>query len=309
MSSIDKKEVLKIYEIFPDRLDFIYAYINRGGLITQIKDTYSSETEWIIWGSLSQFPTTVGNTINDPTQGPTGENIISLQEKERNGQLFIVERDTAGPYIVKNDLIYYIHDIDSSGENRAIFTFKVNPTHITLQKRKLQTKIRTKGGFVFQQWGPDISEIALEGTTGNITPSGISFRQTNIPGIGEIPLPHDLSSDIPTEDNSPMLKAFRQLETLYDDDQNEEANQRGRRIALEYRGRIYVGHLSDFFYEERGERPFQLYYRLTFLVHFEATSTSSAETTATTNLQRNESTVQILNEIRKASNNPSNSSA
>jgi len=302
MSNTSKKEVLKIYEILPGGDSKLSAYINTGGLITELSNTYSATTEWIIFGSTEKFPTDVGDTVSDTIQGDIGENVQLLQEYQRNGEVYIVERDSTGPFITKDNTKYYITTNADSVQGSPIYTFRVNPTHLTMEKNKLQTKIRTKGGFAFQHWGSDIAEISLEGTTGNITPQGVSFKQTSVPGVGTIVLPHNNTTDIPTASNSDALAALENLQKIYDDDQNESAVNKKRRLCLEYRGKIYVGHFSKFSKEEIGEKPLQLYYKFTFMVHYEATDFSSANAAATTAIQRNASTIEILKSIKTATN-------
>ena len=93
--------------------------------------------------------------------------------------------------------------------------FYANPTQINISKRKLYSQVRTRGGWVFQHWGPQIGELVLEGTTGNILPPppreavtvedlGYNLAEKSVP--------------IPSVENSPALQAFRKLEQWYDED-------------------------------------------------------------------------------------------
>lgn len=49
----------------------------------------------------------------------------------------------------------------------------INPQSLTINERKAITPIRTKGGFVIQYWGEELTEIILEGTTGSSGYKGI----------------------------------------------------------------------------------------------------------------------------------------
>ncbi|KKL06060.1 hypothetical protein LCGC14_2599820, partial [marine sediment metagenome] len=98
-------------------------------------------------------------------------------------------------------------------------TFYVNPTTIRIRKKKFFQKLRTRGGWAFQHWGPDIGEITLEGTTGNITPD----PKIQVGTIFGLPILPQVVEEAPTESNSPALKAFRTLEQWYDEDQNDQS--------------------------------------------------------------------------------------
>ena len=177
-------------------------------------------------------------------------------------------------------------------------TFYVNPTSIKVRKKKFFQKLRTRAGWAFQHWGPDIGEIALEGTTGNISPAP-KIQIGTIAGFPILPQVVDESS---TESNSPALKAFRTLERWYDEDQNDQSQSAGigQLTALEFRSRIYVGHFMDFNFEERGTHPFQLFYQLKFLIHYDAGALSEATTRATNQIVRNDETLRRILAIRKA---------
>lgn len=185
--------------------------------------------------------------------------------------------------------------VDTSGtpKKETILTFYVNPTHLTLVKKKLFQQIRTRAGWEFQHWGPQIGEIRLEGVTGNITPPQ---RITTGRFLG-IPVPQ-IVEEPPTDTTSPALKAFRQLERWYDEDQDEKAQYEGRLLAVEYRGHMYVGHISEFSFEERADTPFMLYYNLTFLVHYESTSLTNATDRAQKRVIRNTETLEYINSLR-----------
>ena len=173
-------------------------------------------------------------------------------------------------------------------------TFYINPTGIRVQKKKLFSQIRTKGGWAFQHWGPQIGEINLEGTTGNITPT----PKIQIGTIAGVPILPQVVEEIPSTTNSIALKAFRELERWYDEDQDENSQNKGYLTAIEYRQRIYIGHISEFMYEERGDRPFQLYYRLKLLVHYDAGNLAAATSRARNQIVRNEETLKYVRRLK-----------
>ena len=170
--------------------------------------------------------------------------------------------------------------------NIETLEFYVNPQSINVVKRKLFQKLRTRGGWAFQHWGPDIGEIQLEGVTGNITPA----QPSNV--FADIPLP--------TETTSPAFQAFRLLETWYDDDQGETAQHDGILLALEFRGKIYVGHIKAFSYMEKGDKPFLLAYKLEFVVHYDSGSLVDAATRAQNRIIRNQQTLDYIASIKNS---------
>lgn len=57
---------------------------------------------------------------------------------------------------------------------RGIIEMYVNPERIQINKRKEITTQRTKGGFVLQYWGEDLTKISISGTTGSSGIEGIN---------------------------------------------------------------------------------------------------------------------------------------
>ena len=218
-----------------------------------------------------------------------------------SSKIYILETTSTGIFGVSNDnpLLVRKPYIDSTfKETLKSITFHVNPTTISIRKKKFFQKIRTRAGWAFQHWGPDIGEINLEGTTGNITPP----RKIQVGKIAGLPILPQVVEEIPTESNSPALKAFRMLEQWYDEDQNDQSlsSSVGQLTALEFRGRIYIGHFAAFNFEERGTHPFQLFYKLTFLIHYDAGVLSETTTRAVNQIIRNDETLKKILELKKA---------
>jgi len=227
-------------------------------------------------------------------------NLAALSSK-----IYILETNSIGTFGVPYDDYPSTEDlvrkpyIDSTfKETLKSITFYVNPTTIRIRKKKFFQKIRTRAGWVFQHWGPDIGEINLEGTTGNITPPP-KIQVGKIVGFPVLP---QVVEEIPTESNSSALKAFKTLEQWYDEDQNDQSQSSsiGQLTALEFRGRIYVGHFAEFNFEERGTHPFQLFYQLKFLIHYDAGALSEATTRAANQIIRNDETLKKILELKKA---------
>lgn len=171
--------------------------------------------------------------------------------------------------------------------------FRINPSRVRIIKKKYFNQMRTRGGWAFQHWGPQIGEVQLEGTTGNIVTTKIGVGK--IFGIPTIPT---IVDEIPDEVNSPALAAFRELESWYDADQSEQAQVLNQILALEYRGRIYIGHFAEFSFDELADRPFQLYYKIKFLIHFDTGNLTAALQRASYQITRNEQTIAALKQLQ-----------
>lgn len=198
--------------------------------------------------------------------------------------------------VVNRDITRVVSFADPVTE---VLEFEVNPLNLNVTKKKLFQKLRTRGGWAFQHWGPDIGEIQLDGVTRNITPPPQSFfgpPDNNDRGPKNNHANFDLQ--IPSETNSPTLKAFRLLEKWYDEDQGEAAQRTGILLAMEYRGRIYVGHIGTFSYNEVGTRPFLLAYKLTFLVHYDSGALGDATFRAQSRVIRNQQTIAHIKAIK-----------
>jgi hypothetical protein len=315
MSQNPNKEILRLYKISGNptgRKEVAFIY----------HPTYNVQTDGITWVTIADttpvFPP--GKTESDfIIKGITTAEALTpgdLNNALTSGKLYFVEYDTytASPYYMNGNekILIITPDQEKKTTYTPVFTFRVNPTHIEVKKSKLFTKLRTRGGFEFQHWGPDITEISLEGTTGNLMPNWVGTRFTNIGGI-KIPIPTDwkrpdISMGAPTIENSDAMKAFRELDSWLNNDQDESMIKAKSRLALSYRGQIFVGHIANFSYEERGDQPFQIYYNMQFLVHYEASAIDSAEHFVQENVQRNTETIDRLKQIKQESTEASDSS-
>ena len=225
-------------------------------------------------------------------------------------KIYILETTSAGifgapynNYPTTDERVRKPYDSTALKSTLESVMFYVNPTTIRVRKKKFFQKLRTRAGWVFQHWGPDIGEIVLEGTTGNITPD-LKIQVGKVFGLSVLP---QVVEEIPTKVNSPALKAFRKIEKWYDEDQNDQAQGAnvGRLTALEFRERVYVGHFADFNFEERGTHPFQLFYQLRFLIHYDVGEVSTAMARGTNQVVRNEETLKKIMELKKAASESS----
>jgi len=261
-----RREVIKIWKLKPPvkKEATVRGFIN---VATANNNLFSRGSEYIVEGKMDKW-------VDDST-------LTSITDE---GMVYRVYRDatTNVPYIIRNNEKFVIAGKEENPNITPVFKFYVNPRNIHIGKSKLITKIRTRGGFEFQHWGPDITTISFGGTTGNITPTSFTAQ---------------IQNQNPTVDNSEAYKIFRDFEQLYEEDQQQQDIGNVTMLGLEYRGNIYVGHLRNFGFDEVGEKPFQLEYIVEFAVEYEATSVSSAQQEIQQNIIQNTETIKYLQDL------------
>lgn len=132
------------------------------------------------WGTFkrgtTEFESIVGpgrqiDTDPKPTVGPEAEEGPS--KTERLGQL--LSSVTPGPN--------YRGSNGTTNRDRQVMTWRLpngssvqmymNPENFTVRDSKQITPTRTKGGFVVQYWGDNLTQLTLSGTTGSSGVQGI----------------------------------------------------------------------------------------------------------------------------------------
>lgn len=312
-----KKEKLKFYRIIANPS---YVSTSLGKTISGYINHYSEFSKWDI------EPLDKGNDSN--LLGPAPKHFFEMfppysqLEFVIDGQTVSYDRSihnlddlSSKIYILKssaNQQYGYLYNNDSTTGTRKLYldpsknslgsptieqssvTFYINPKNIRITKQKLFQQLRTRGGWAFQHWGPQIGEITLEGVTGNISAS----PNIVVGSVFGLPILPQVVDQVPTEQNSPALAAFRELESWYDEDQNDTAQINKALIALEYRSRIYVGHFAMFSYGERAESPFMLDYNLKFLVHYDTGDLATATTRARGQIISNTETLDYIKQLK-----------
>lgn len=139
----------------------------------------------------------------------------------------------------------------------TIFTFYVNPLHIAPSYRKSRTQMKTLGGWEVQHWGNELTELAINGTSGGM-------HRVNDRGVNQ-----GLTADQTVRDST-AWKKLEKLRLIYLNDHALRNKDEATLWSLEYQGRVYVGSFSSFTGpEEDGNDPFQLKYSFTFVVEDE----------------------------------------
>jgi len=226
---------------------------------------------------------------------PYDRRIHNLKDLAGSGRIWVY---TANGLLI-NLLTAGISTYSQALATAPTLVFRINPTKIDVDKKKLFKKIRTRAGFVFQHWGPDIGIINFSGTTGSLIPNtAFNIQTKKILGV-QVPVFVSIVDEKPTELNSPALKAFRELESWYDNDQSEDWVKKGYLTALEYRGRTYVVHFANFKFNETGEQPYQFYYSVSFQVHYDSGHLQNAVTRASNQIVRNQESIDAIRALKQ----------
>lgn len=124
-----------------------------------------------------------------------------------------------------------------------VFRFRINPTSVDINRRKLQTVTEYGwGAYDLENFGDSFTTLSFSGTTGFLIPPE--------------PLPSMGIRDIRL--SKPYLNLF-QLERFY--------KQTTQRLLLTLYGRAYMGYLEDLTFKIDGNFPTKIDYRFTFKAH------------------------------------------
>ena len=66
-----------------------------------------------------------------------------------------------------------VWEIPATGSNKFVEMF-LNPEQLTINDKKLTQKVRTKGGYILQYWGEDLTQIQISGKAGHNGIEGIN---------------------------------------------------------------------------------------------------------------------------------------
>jgi hypothetical protein len=144
----------------------------------------------------------------------------------------------------------------------------IDPQSIQTQKKVLQKKQLTKGGFVIQFWGHDLTQIQVNCITGNFQP---------LYGV-QMTLPPDLNKKN-TESwynqvkerwmkGGGPLKVFEKLKDwVYQDRFSQVKRYEGfPLIELIWEDFIYEGYFTNFVYNIQSTQPFNIAFNFTFII-------------------------------------------
>ena len=172
-----------------------------------------------------------------------------------------------------------LSNLTASPEVVELFTFDVNPETVKVDDKRIETPIRTFGGWEIQLWGDDAGIVSASGKIVN--------------------LDRDASGQLVTRITDSLgYKKFLRLRGLYAEDQAIRYASDHYRIGLMYRNDIYTGHFDDFSYGEADE-PMALNYSFSITTEFRVTSARQINVGISQKLNREQSTVAQVAQWKK----------
>lgn len=179
---------------------------------------------------------------------------------------------------------------------------EVNPSEISYTKSKLITKVPTSAPerFIIQDWGSDLTVMAIAGNTGNLMPAIIQSGGNPVKGmVDNIATKLDpsagtvfnkqtsivtaaISNNILMNNltytelisMSPKYRTFKDLESMYENfDSNNDL------MILEMADNTYRGYFTDFSFTQTAESPWNWKYSMSFveLVNFNKLLTKGSQ--------------------------------
>jgi hypothetical protein len=169
-----------------------------------------------------------------------------------------------GLYIKMDSKKYYIKGTEektNEEDNAAVpnvFEFYLDPQHITPTYRKLQTEIRTRGGWEIQHWGDALTEVRVEGKSGGLH----KFTHGTILGKED-----DVTTSI-------AWQRLNQLKALYDSDHRVKNQKDTILLGMNYYDKYFIGYFTDFTGPiASSENPYIVDFSFTFKVQEELSTT------------------------------------
>ena len=160
------------------------------------------------------------------------------------------------PYIIVNSTKYYIYSnrireaAQLKAESTILFTFYRNPERITPKYEKLQTVVRTLGGWETQHWGNQLVELSIDAKTGGLHTSNSQ------------PL-----TSAQTITDSDAWQKLVILRNIYEKDQSRRNKQPISLLGLSYLNDLYIGYFTGFNGPTPdAERPYIMDFSFTFKV-------------------------------------------
>lgn len=146
--------------------------------------------------------------------------------------------------------------------------FFIDPQSIQVSKRVIQRKQLTKGGFVIQFWGHELTQIQANAITGNFQP--IYGVEVQLPSNSQAKARESWFNQVRERwaRGGGPLKIFEKIKDwVYQKRFSEITRYQGfPNIELVYEDFIYEGYLTDFRYNLQSSQPFNISFNFTFMV-------------------------------------------
>jgi len=145
----------------------------------------------------------------------------------------------------------------------------IDPQSVQVSKRVIQRKVQTKGGWVVQFWGHDITQISVNTISGNYEPTyGLALN---------LPINARSGRDLSEWGNGLLarwskgggpLKVFEKIkEWVFARRHDYNKPWKGNPlITMVWEDSLYSGYFTDFNYNINSTQPFNIAYSFTFMV-------------------------------------------
>lgn len=126
----------------------------------------------------------------------------------------------------------------------------INPTSLSLKFKRKVERIQTKGGFVEQHWGDDLTSMDLEMSTGKFMRLYTGLTATTSPILSGGSRRETLAYDSYLD----MLALFHHNGSVFDT--NGQVIFQGA-IKVTFDGGVYLGHFTSFTVNQSADAPWQ----------------------------------------------------
>jgi hypothetical protein len=229
-----------------------------------------------------------GMTQNDLINNGDGTESIRLQQTPVNQPLAgeVLSRvysDTTGKYVILDGAEkLYIRTTGAQPDSATpqVFEFYVNPQRLSPAYQKIQTEIRTRGGWEIQHWGDALTELKVEGVSGgthrrstihvNRDPNVVNQTQA----VGK-DVENDGIMDWESITNTMAWTRLIQLRQLYDMDHSVRNQEQLTLLGISVYDTFYVGYFTQFSGpNHEAEKPYQFSYTFTLKILYETNVTT-----------------------------------
>ena len=239
-------------------------------------------------GVLDAAPTRYaqGVTLSNVQTDSDGTEYVNLSQTPVGQPLALSGRsrvysDSAGKYVILAgaEKLYIAADVGQkpNASIPQVFEFYVNPQRLSPTYQKIQTEIRTRGGWEIQHWGDALTELHVEGVSG-----GTHRRSTvNInrdPNARAHSLAVGSGDGLLEEESITTTTAWSrltQLRQLYDMDHAVRNQEQLTLLGISVYDMFYVGYFTQFTGpNHEAEKPYQFSYSFTLKILYETNVSS-----------------------------------
>ena len=239
-------------------------------------------------GVLDAAPTRYaqGVTLSNVQTDSDGTEYVNLSQTPVGQPLALSGRsrvysDSAGKYVILAgaEKLYIAADVGQkpNASIPQVFEFYVNPQRLSPTYQKIQTEIRTRGGWEIQHWGDALTELHVEGVSG-----GTHRRSTvNInrdPNARAHSLAVGSGDGLLEEESITTTTAWSrltQLRQLYDMDHAVRNQEQLTLLGISVYDTFYVGYFTQFTGpNHEAEKPYQFSYSFTLKILYETNVSS-----------------------------------